>query len=86
MLISVPEVGAPDESALTMYIDDLLKRNRAFVAGHTPEPPPAAEVKKAFALLERQVEGAGHDLAARNLSELFGPLLGGAEGSGSKRR
>ncbi len=41
------------------------------------------EVQEAFALLQSQVEGAGHDLAARTLSDLFGPLVrrpGGGKG------
>ncbi|MCP3961774.1 MAG: carbonic anhydrase [bacterium] len=46
---------------------------RRFVQRTAAESP---EIADAFAVLKRQVSGAGHDLAAKTLTDLFGPLLG----------
>ncbi len=56
---------------------------RRFVQRATADSP---EVQKAFALLQSQVEGAGHELAAKTLGELFGSLLHPGGGPTDSRR
>ncbi len=66
-----------------VYPQGKLALLRRFVQRAAADSP---EVQAAFTLLQSQLEGAGHDLAARTFSHLFGPLLRPGSGQTGARR